>query len=75
MTAPSVLTVWTLYDHPLDYPAHYVVRESSASARGVVHHRIACLYDTREEAKADFEQHYWMPRWKDDDPTIVGAWL
>ncbi len=70
------LTLYVIYDHPSDYPNHWVVRQhlvnglwSSISAIGIV-----C--NTLEEARAQIPPYLvCLPRVEDDDPVIVESWI
>jgi hypothetical protein len=41
-----------IYEHPSDFPEHYVVRFWRIGARGLETHRAALLAETAEEARA-----------------------
>lgn len=65
--------MWTVYDHPTDYPHHYVAREFvegkpsnnyiMSSDIKVVREHLQQMYLTRIE------------RYLDDDPAILEVWL
>lgn len=73
MTSHKALEIWTVYDHPKDYPHHFVARKF--------------LYDqpTSDVAVAPdlktLRRHfqrwglYCLPRQPGDDPKIVETWL
>jgi hypothetical protein len=66
--------MWTIYDHPRDFPRHVVVR---AVAVGIGKAACACLYDTLAEAREDCARlaSVPMPRDPDDDEVIVETWI
>lgn len=66
--------MWTLYDHPQDYPNHFVVRTSW----GPWHERRALLADTLELARLAVSMEggeYRLVRDPLDDPKILESWL
>jgi hypothetical protein len=74
-----MLPVWVIYDHPRDYPNHFVVRRQW-SDRGMVHCDRNC-YLTRSLAEARAVIDRLAPglvcfqRSSEDDPFIVESWL
>lgn len=72
------MTFYTIYDHPKDYPRHFVVREWTLPL-GVDQKPVAgnpMLFATLEAAR------HWvprgmasMPRSLGDDPKIIETWL
>lgn len=69
--------MWTIYDHPRDFPHSFVVRGFTIRA-GVepIPDQLPKLADTLDQAR----QHvppglYRMERQVDDDPNIVETWL
>lgn len=72
------MLLWTIYDHPDDYPEHYVVREWAASPDGVTSHG-AVTFDTLEDARAAIRKRgplmMCMERDPSADPKIVETWL
>lgn len=72
------LDTWTIYDHPSDYPDHWVVRPFR-SEDGRVRPGMAKLADTLEEARAlvpidRFGLHRMEPS-PGDDPVIAETWI
>lgn len=69
--------MWTVYDHPVDYPAHYVVRRSLVGAGMLTVDREPWAVTESLEAA----RHALPPgltrltRDPDDDPKIVEVWL
>lgn len=75
-TASDVLVMWTVYDHPRDYPTKFVARRSEI--RGGVAYMTNDMFvaDSLDELRA------WLPpgmsrmsRFPADDPVIVEVWL
>lgn len=67
------LTIWVIYDHPIDFPSNYVARKH-LNERPTSELMIA----------PDIEQIRWVlqlrgficfPRQEGDDPKIVECWL
>lgn len=77
MNSGTVLALWVVFDRPIDFPRHVVIRAQRVSSAGVEHAQVACLYDSLAEAQTFMETSglYWMPRQERDDPFIVGVWL
>lgn len=72
------LSMWIVYDRPLDYPNEFVVRRWDI-VRGqpepvmtLVMYRAASLDGVRGHIP---EGLYRMPRWEGDEPHIVEVWL
>lgn len=71
------LSLWTVYDHPRDYPAHIVIRRSFVAGGEVHHTDDVILCDSIEVARellAEAGRHR-LDRHPDDDPVIVEVWL
>jgi hypothetical protein len=72
----KVLDIWTIYDHPLDYPDGYVVRLWHVGPDGMERSTEAYGRATLEEARAMVpEGLYRMPAETADDKTILESWL
>lgn len=74
----AVLSVWTVYEHPRDYPDDFVVREHRVYSDGTTHPMPeAQRYQTLSAARAPLETRglHRMPRAEQDDPCIVETWL
>lgn len=66
--------IWTIYDHPRDYPEHFVVR----LWYGLVCEQCVALFATAHEAREYIHsQGTWfcMRRAPTDDPKILESWL
>lgn len=73
----DVLTIWTIYQSPLDYPGRFVVRAYDVAGDGqVVPRAEQAVCGSLEEARARVPCGlYWMNRNPVDDPTIVETWI
>lgn len=73
----SLLSMWVVYDHPLDMPEHNIVaRRHEVHATGplatkdvLVGHTLQAVRDQLPRGLAR------LPRALEDDPTIVEVWL
>lgn len=67
-----MLDIWTVYDHPSDYPQHFVVRRWEL-AHPKEHYLFAALEQAREflSAKALVR----LGRFEQDDSAIIETWL
>jgi hypothetical protein len=66
------IEIWVIYDHPLDYPHHFVVRRWLND----VPDRECGLFDSLREARLHVPRGLArLPRWENDDPKIVEVWL
>lgn len=66
--------MWTIYDHPKDWPDHFVVRRWY----GLIREEAVILCDTLVEAREYItEQGGSVPLQRDerDDPVIIETWL
>lgn len=72
------LDIWTVYDHPLDYPELFVARMwSITQAGGTATVELLCATDL-ELLRKLFEDGMGLtciPRSPGDDPKIVECWL
>jgi hypothetical protein len=77
MNGSAVLALWVVFDRPLDFPRHVVVRCQRVGPAGIEHAAIACLYGSLAEMQTDFADTglAWLPRMPGDMPFIVGVWL
>ena len=71
-----MLSVWTIYDHPSDYPDCFVMRRSEIRPGAVVStqevYTAATLDDLRHRLPRGL---YRQPRMPGDDPVIVETWF
>ncbi len=73
----NVLTMFTVYERPSDFPDHIVVRPCWVARGAIQHSPMACLFDSFLEAQEEMAHTglYWMPRYPADDPVIMGVWM
>ena len=71
------LNIWTVYDHPTDFPDCFVGRRHTARTgptddyvTGATAEEVAKKIQERERYVLDF-----MPRDPSDDPQIIGSWI
>jgi len=72
------MTIWTLYDHPLDFPDKYVARRYVVTKEGPITRTEDLKFaDTLEELRDEMRDLHLFPveRFPDDDPKIVEVWL
>jgi hypothetical protein len=72
----ALMEQWVVYERPLDYPRHFVVRKHEIG-RGwtrATHdvHLADSLINARRLVPAGFAR---IPRCSDDDPHIVEVWV
>lgn len=73
-----MLSMWTVYDHPLDYPEKYVARQFIVAASGPRPTASIIIADDLETLRETlcFEMHLaCLTRSPEDDPKIVETWL
>lgn len=69
------LPMWTVTQHPLDYPDGFVARMCRALPQPQVT-QFAVYGDTLEEVRAGLPPGLFrMPRYDEDEPQIVEVWL
>jgi hypothetical protein len=70
------LLLYTIYDHPTDYPNHFAVRRECINAGVVTKDPHVYLAPTLEEARRLLPPGlHQLPRNPNDDPKIVECWL
>ena len=74
-----VLAMWTIYDHPTDYPNHFVARKYII-VDGM--RNPTATPEVRLEAHLYVLREYFaglglmcVPRWEEDDAKIVETWM
>lgn len=74
----GILPVWTLYDHPTDFPDNYVARLHVVGKTGLVSvGKETVVSDDLEELR-DLMLDCGLtvvPRMGEDDPVIVETWV
>jgi hypothetical protein len=74
----STLAIWTVYDHPLDYPDKFVARRFDVDANGARPSASIIITPDLETLRdiLQFEMHLTCyTRAPTDDPNIVESWL
>lgn len=74
------LDMWVIYDHPTDYPEHWVVRrwhvDLQAPGRIIADVDAWKLADSLHEARVSVPSHlHRIDRLTGDDPRIREVWL
>lgn len=71
------LHMWTIFDHPADYPDHFVVRRYEVDSAGSRPTDDIRLYHELSFARAALESGglTCIPRHPADDPCVVETWL
>lgn len=72
----GTLDVYTIYDHPSDYPDKYVLRVHHAAAGQTRSEAVACLFDSLDAAREALPPGLvCVGREMGDDPVIVESWI
>jgi hypothetical protein len=72
----DILTGWTIYDHPRDYPDCFVARKWLAQRGGVVATTEMFTADTLDELRALLPPGLTcLARLPGDEPQIVEVWI
>jgi len=69
--------IWTVYDHPKDFPDYYIARLSLVR-RGVIETTASIVMSTEIELVRDNmrDMHLTrLPRMEGDDPAILETWV
>lgn len=73
---PRFLEIWTVYEHPRDYPDKYVARKSLATHPEPTRTDDMFTADSLNEVRALLPPGlYCFHRSPEDDPAIVEIWL
>ena len=68
--------MWTIYEHPLDHPDFFVVREFTITPEGPIPSPFAALSPTLEHARASIPRGcFCIDRAENDDSVIVETWV
>ena len=76
----AVLNMWTIYDHPTDFPEWFVARKFEITAQGPVTGDSVIWGKTLTEVR---EMIHWVDpnagarllRYQNDRPSVVETWL
>lgn len=74
----DILSIWTVYDHPIDMPQYYVARRFKVKPGGEGGPTHDYIRDTdleriRKTLKDKFLTR--LPRCSGDDPKIIESWI
>ena len=70
------LELFVIYDHPKDYPGHFVVRRWFGTRWATIATDDFALTDTIESARAEVpEGLVRIPHQTGEDPVIVETWI
>ena len=72
------LSIWTVYDHPLDYPSSYVARLFEVESGEVTVTKSIIIHDDLESLRNTLGSEMGLTRLArsdKDDPFIVETWL
>lgn len=74
----AYLLAFAIYEHPKDYPNHFVVRHwrTQIQSKKIEYQQNVFIADTLAEARAQIPKNYigWG-RMEGDDPAIVEVWV
>jgi hypothetical protein len=72
----SEISQWVIYDHPRDYPDHFVMRRWGITAGNFFPTDDVALADTLPEIRQAVPPGlYCLERYANDDPCIVEVWI
>ena len=73
----DALPIWTVYDHPKDFPREFVARKSLISNGVTVVTDEVLVSPKLRDLRDEMERRglYRLPRFDNDDPIIVECWL
>src|SRR5262245_23548999 len=72
----EILSIWTIYRHPRDFPEHFVVRAHVISKLGTFPRPVGCLCESLDEARRTLPPGLTcLHRHEYDDPVIAESWL
>jgi hypothetical protein len=72
------LSIWTVYDHPRDYPDRYVARQfivTAGEAEPTLNVIMATDLETLRATLLNELHMHRIPRSERDDPVIVETWI
>jgi len=70
------LCMWVVYGFPRDFPEHIAVRRQAVCRGAIITASFAGIYESLQEARADLpEGLVCLPRFPEDDPSIVEVWF
>lgn len=79
MITSHPLELFTIYDHPRDYPDQFVCRRSEVTPTEIRPMEIVAAGQTLEECRDTLTRHFpglhCLGRQPEDDPVIVEVWV
>ena len=70
------LPFWIIYDHPRDYPDHWVMRVQYSTGHGILVNPMAALCGSLAEAREHVPPGaIQIGPEPGDDPVIAGVWI
>ena len=73
---PGILSMWTIYNHPADYPNYFVARRWEVQAGKESPTTDVLLDVDLDKLRAKLPPGlYCLPRFQGDDPVIMEVWL
>ena len=70
------LVMWTIYDHPFDYPNSWVMRKWFVTAKGAIPDQEVLLANDIDTLRTALPPGMVrLCRNKNDDPAIVESWV
>lgn len=77
MTDEAPVLIWTVYDHPTDYPEFYVARLFEVRAGQTKITNSVLVTDSLDTIRSEMQQRglVCMSRHPDDDPKIMETWI
>lgn len=72
-----VSVMWTIYDHPRDYPEGYIARRWDVEASRVLATDIVLRSDSLELLREQMEdmELFCIPRSESDEPQVLETWI
>jgi hypothetical protein len=77
MSDDDALSMWTIYDHPKDFPNHYVARLYQVDKQGPRASATVVAAETLEALRRPLRNIGLtrLPRDPSDDPVIIETWV
>lgn len=79
MSGEALMSTWTVYDHPVDYPEHFVARRFRIVPGNLEPEVTSDFYLAKDIEQMN--QHFerlglaFLPRFAADEPKIMGVWM
>lgn len=76
MANTDALIIWTIYDHPSDYPDEYALRSWKVADSGLYGGSVAAHHADLEEVRSCIPPGFQrIERDPSDDPVILESWV